>query len=82
MTEVLKKNKEFGTPSEQRTEVLIAVELTPQTALKIRQMAQEGVFSMSTGNIELHFKDGNLLKIVTHKTTYTQASDVVKESVV
>ena len=64
------------------TEVLIAVELTPQAALKIRQMAQEGVFNMSTGNIELHFKDGNLLKIVTHKTTYTQANDVAKESVV
>lgn len=51
-------------------EILIAVELTPETAEKIRFMSQEGVFAMNTGSIELHFKDNRLLKIITHKVGY------------
>jgi hypothetical protein len=50
-------------------DLLIAVELTPETAEKLRFMSQEGVFAMNTGNIELHFKDNRLLKIITHRVS-------------
>lgn len=56
------------------TDVLIAVELAPETAAKIRFMASEGIFGIDTGSAELHFKDGKLLKIVTHRTSYQQVA--------
>ena len=58
-------------------EVLIAVELTPETAEKIRFMVSEGVFQLNTGSAELHFKDGKLLKIVTHRIGYPHPPEIV-----
>ena len=51
--------------------ILIKLEVTEDIAAKIRAFANEGIFALNTGSAELHFKDGNLLKIVTHRVTYT-----------
>lgn len=55
----------------------IQLEITPDIAEKIRFMSEEGVFGLLTGSAELHFKDGRLLKIITHRTSYQQISDIV-----
>lgn len=46
---------------------LYSIEVTADIALKIRQMAELGVFTTKSGSVELHFDShGNIAQIVTH----------------
>lgn len=53
---------------------LIKIEVSEDIATKIRAMAEQGIFTIDTGSAEVHFKDGNLLKIITHRTSYPLSS--------
>lgn len=53
---------------------LINIEVTPDIAAKIKAIAEQGVFTLDTGSAEIHFKDGNLLKIITHRVSYPHIS--------
>lgn len=53
-------------------EILVAIEITPETASKIRLMADAGIFDMVTGNATLSFLDGNLKTVKTERFTYAQ----------
>lgn len=47
--------------------MLYSIEVTEDIALKMRQMAESGVFSAKGGSVELHFdSEGNMSQIVTH----------------
>lgn len=61
---------------------LIKIEVTPDIAAKIRALAEEGVFTLETGSAEIHFKDGALLKIITHRTSYPHKGslDIIETS--
>ena len=54
----------------------VTIEVTPDIALKIRQMADLGVFSLITGTLTLHFLKGELksgkTEITTHLKGYPQ----------
>ena len=46
------------------TDLLIAVEITPQEADVFRKMRETGCFDIRDGSVELHFgKTGRLLKL-------------------
>ena len=47
--------------------ILYSIEVTADIALKIRQMAEFGVFSLRGGSCEIHFDaEGKLALVVTH----------------
>lgn len=48
----------------------ISIEVTPDIALKIRGMAEAGLFAIDTGNATLSFKDGVLKSIKSELYTY------------
>lgn len=50
--------------------ILINIEVTPDIASKIRFLAEQGVFSMMDGSAELHFKNGQLLTVMTKRMGY------------
>ena len=51
-------------------DVLIAIELAPDVAEKIRFMASSGVFNVPEGSVTLHFKEGKLRTIKRELYTY------------
>ena len=51
---------------------LVSIEVTPDIALKIRGLAEAGVFAIRTGNASLNFLDGTLKSIKTELMTYPQ----------
>lgn len=63
---------------------LISLQITEDIAIKIRGMAEAGVFSIETGNAVLSFKDGKLKSIKTEMYSYpvdnftlTKESDIL-----
>lgn len=52
-------------------DILIAVELTPEAAQKIRFMAESAVFEVMDGNVTLTFKNGHLKTIKRELFTYS-----------
>lgn len=53
---------------------LISIEVTPDIALKIRGIAEAGVFSILTGNVTLNFHEGVLKSIKTEIFNYPKLS--------
>lgn len=50
-----------------QTSSLYAIEVTGDIALKIRQLAEAGLFSAKGGSMEIHFDtEGNISQFVTH----------------
>ena len=52
---------------------IITIEVTADIALKIRQMAENGVFSIVTGNASLNFHEGALKSVKTEVTTHIKS---------
>lgn len=44
---------------------LISIEVTPDIAVKIRALAEAGVFAITTGNASINFVGGNIKTIKT-----------------
>ncbi len=55
-------------------EQLIVIEVTPDVAVKIRFMAETGVFALRTGNVILNIHEGFLKTIKTE--VYSHANDL------
>lgn len=51
---------------------LISIEVTPDIALKIRSLAEAGVFSIKTGNASINFHEGSIKSIKTDFMHYPQ----------
>jgi hypothetical protein len=56
---------------------LISLEITPDIALKIRGLAEAGVFAIHTGNATLNFHEGVLKSIKTELYSYPSLSPPV-----
>lgn len=57
-------------------DLLIAIELTPDIAAKIRFMAESGVFGVKTGNVILNFHEGAIKSIKTEIFSYPQSQNI------
>ena len=59
---------------------LIRVEVTPDIALKIRQLAEEGVFTLTKGNVVINIDNGEFLTLkverISHPKKLSTVSDI------
>ena len=54
----------------------MSIEVTPDIAIKLRIMAESGLFSLKDGNATLNFKNGQLLTIKSELYTYSKDIDL------
>lgn len=55
---------------------LVVIEVTPDIALKIRGLAEAGVFSIKTGNATINFHEGAVKSIKTEYFSYPHVESV------
>ncbi len=60
---------------------LITIEVTPDIALKIRGMAEAGVFAIQTGNASINFHEGSIKSIKTEIMSYPSATSTASRVV-
>lgn len=63
---------------------LINIEVTSDIAIKIRQLAEEGIFTLNKGNVIINIDNGNFLTLkverITHPKTLSTENNLLTKT--